>query len=108
VEHKKPARPEAVKHPVVAVAPKPPKPSTGLTSPPPPVSAVYGKLDVNCVPWCQVWIDSAKSARNSPVLGLELAAGPHHLKVVQPESGAQQTRDVAVDANQVARVIIRF
>jgi hypothetical protein len=78
------------------------------TPPPAPVAAVYGKVDINCVPWCQVWIDSAKAARNSPVLGLELAAGPHHLKMVQPESGAQQTRDVAVDANQVSKVIIRF
>jgi tRNA A-37 threonylcarbamoyl transferase component Bud32 len=116
VPEAKPAEP--VRPPVAEVAPpkhldvpkaRKPVPQVVPEARPPllPAAAV-GHLDVNCIPWCQVWIDDATSPRNSPVLGLDLAEGSHKVKVVQPESGVQQVRDVRIQADQTAKAIIRF
>ena len=66
-----------------------------------------GFLDVNCVPWCRIYVDD-KDAVDSPVQGMKLAAGVHRMRVVNPPSGMSREREVTVKANETVKEVIRF
>lgn len=67
-----------------------------------------GVLQVNCIPWCRIYVDGADTGRNSPARDLELPAGPHRLRLVNPPTGAAQEREVDIAADTKTQVIVRF
>jgi hypothetical protein len=79
----------------VATAPVDPKPQTGA-------------LDVNCVPWCKVFIDGRDLKRTSPARGIVLPAGRHALKVLNPDTGLEMERSVTIRAGATAQEVIKF
>lgn len=108
-----PEAPGPVAEPVkVAVAaPLPAEPEVAPPKPRRPRAAApkqFGTLQVNCVPWCRVYIDGADTGKNSPVSDLKLAVGKHKLKVVNPPSGAEREREIEIAADAVKREVVRF
>jgi serine/threonine-protein kinase len=89
-------------------APTPtPKPLPPPEAPKEPAGAP-AKLDVNCIPWCHIYVDGKDTGKNSPAFGLDVAAGPHKVKVINPPTGLMQERDVTCVAGQPTKVVVRF
>jgi hypothetical protein len=81
----------AVQNPVV----EPPRPTRGT-------------LDVNCVPWCQIFIDGKDTGKQSPQMGMSLSAGKHHLKLVNPPTGIEREEEVVIRAGGSTQKIVKF
>ena len=91
----KPTEPAPALVPAVPVKPAEPKPSRGL-------------LDVNCVPWCQIYLDGKDTGRTSPAIGIAVAAGKHRLRVVNTPTGVEQEKDVVIRAGSTTREVVKF
>ena len=106
---------EAVRPSPPTPVPAPPPASGGPTAAPPPKRATVstsiadtGTLDVNCVPWCRVYIDGKDTKLYSPAKGIVLPVGPHKVRLVNPPSRATRELRVQVDAGAAVRRVIRF
>lgn len=75
---------------------------------PPTPKPATGKLDVNCKPWCRVYIDGKDTGKNSPATGLSLSTGRHRIRVVNPDTGLTREKDVTIQAGQNPPILIRF
>ena len=88
------------KHPLrPAIAPPPADRAT---------EAAPGSLDVNCIPWCRVYLDGRDTGLESPALGIELAPGAHRLRVVNPPTGLQRELDVEITSGKPRREVIHL
>lgn len=67
-----------------------------------------GTIDVNCVPWCRIYVDGADTGRNSPAFGLKVSAGKHTLRLVNPPSGMERMRSVEITAGASIKEIVKF
>ncbi|MBS2028653.1 MAG: protein kinase [Deltaproteobacteria bacterium] len=77
----------------------------------PPVAAPPrkgGSLDLNCVPWCEIYVDGKDTGQHSPVKGLMLPAGAHNLRLVNPPSGREQQLELIVKPGEHATQVVRF
>jgi serine/threonine-protein kinase len=74
----------------------------------PPKAAAKGTLDVNCVPWCRIFIDGKDTTRVSPAIGISVAPGKHKLKVVNTPTGIEQEKEITVKAGQTTKEVIKF
>ena len=74
----------------------------------PAPSADPGKLSVNCTPWCHIYLDDQDSGRNSPALGMEVRAGKHRLKVVNPPTGLSREMVIDVAPGETVKQMIRL
>jgi hypothetical protein len=96
---------------LVVVAPRPPA-RHNLKPPPPPADSAaapqVGMLDVNCVPWCHIYLDGTDTGLESPAPGIQLPAGRHRLRVVNPPTGLQRELEVDVAPGKSQRTVIRF
>jgi serine/threonine-protein kinase len=69
---------------------------------------VFGSLQVNCLPWCQIYLDGADTRQVSPSGDIRVAAGRHRLKVVSPTLGRDLERTVTINPGERAREFFRF
>ena len=67
-----------------------------------------GLLDVNCVPWCRIFIDGKDTTRISPAIGISVAAGKHKLRVVNTPTGIEQEKEIVVRAGGTTREVVKF
>ncbi len=88
----------------VAVNPAP----APAPTPPAEVKPTRGLLDVNCVPWCQIFIDGKDTGKTSPLMGFSIPAGKHHLRLVHTPTGVEREEDVVVKAGATTREIVKF
>jgi serine/threonine protein kinase len=63
-----------------------------------PLEPPQGTIDVNCVPWCQIYIDGVDTQRHSPARGIAVKPGKHELRVIHPPSGLAQALTIEVKA----------
>ena len=70
------------------------------------VTLPQGKLNVNAVPWANVWIDGT-AAGETPLANVELTVGSHEIVFRHPQLGEQRLTAV-VKADGVARVSASF
>lgn len=92
-----------------AVQPVPPTPALPpRRSAVPTPAASTGTLDVNCLPWCRVYIDGRDTKLDSPAKGIVLPVGLHRLRLVNPPSGVAREVLVEVSAGATVRRVIRF
>jgi serine/threonine protein kinase len=71
-------------------------------------TADTGTLDINCIPWCRVYIDGRDTKLYSPAKGIVLSIGHHEVRLVNPPSRATRELRVQVDAGAAVRRVIRF
>ncbi len=77
--------------------------------PPPAVPAMrIGTLDINCIPWCHIFIDGTDTGRTSPAKNISLSAGRHELRVVNPLSGLEKEEKIEIKAGKSETKIIYF
>ncbi len=72
-----------------------------------PLPKNHGLLDVNCVPWCRIFLDGKDTGRVSPAVGIPLLAGKHRLKLINT-SGLELVQDVVITKGAVTRQVIMF
>ena len=104
--------------PVVAAPPTPVQPAAAPGVTPPVAAAVVarpadpkparGLLDVNCVPWCQIFLDGKDTGRISPALGIALSAGKHRLRVVNTPTGVEREKEIVIRAGATTREVVKF
>ncbi len=70
--------------------------------------ARYGSVDVNCIPWCKIFVDGRDTKRNSPAKGIKMRTGTRTLKLIHPPSGREQKRRVRVKDKGNPMVLVRF
>ena len=87
-----------------AAGAEPVKPTAPVTSKP----AAKGLLDVNCVPWCRIFIDGKDTTRVSPAIGISVAAGKHTLRVVNTPTGIEQEKEIVIRAGATTREVVKF
>jgi serine/threonine-protein kinase len=88
---------------------EPSKPPVGTARPAKASTAEKtGTLDLNCIPWCHIYVDGNDSNLDSPARGIVLGAGSHRLRVVNPPSGKRQERTVEIKAGRAVQEVIRF
>ncbi|MGC4118598.1 MAG: hypothetical protein QM765_29380 [Myxococcales bacterium] len=109
-----PARAPLAKQPVPAerrpAARPAPAPKVAAAEPSAPKAAAkgVGLLNVNCNPWCHIYVDGADTGRDSPAAGIQLPAGKHKLRVVNPPTAVEQEREVEIVADQTTKMVVRF
>jgi hypothetical protein len=72
------------------------------------VRAGTGTLDLNCVPWCRIYIDGKDANLESPAKAIVLDAGMHRLRVVNPPTGMARELTFDIKAGATAREVVRF
>jgi serine/threonine-protein kinase len=104
---------------LVAVPPPTPPTSDPLpveTKPPvaktPPVKkvapvAAAGKLTLKTTPWSTVYLGKKKLG-DTPLLNVPLPAGKHLLRLVNPESNAENSIEVEIKANETTVKKLKF
>ncbi len=73
-----------------------------------PKQASKGLLDVNCVPWCRIFIDGKDTTRISPAIGISVPVGKHKLRVVNTPTGIEQEREIVVKAGATTKEVVKF
>jgi len=68
----------------------------------------YGTLEVNCVPWCKIFVDGRDIGRNSPAKEIRLSTGRHRLRVINPPTGLSQEQTIQIKKNANTRKVIRL
>ncbi|UCD84911.1 MAG: serine/threonine protein kinase [Deltaproteobacteria bacterium] len=110
-------KPIAEKKPSATIPePSPPQPTkaeTNLPPRPPPapqpkpvVKKEYGFLDINALPWAYVYIDGVKYEKPTPILGLKLTVGEHHLRLLNPYKNLEKELTVEIKKDQTIKKII--
>jgi eukaryotic-like serine/threonine-protein kinase len=64
-------------------------------------------LRINSRPWAQVFVDG-KMVGNTPQMGIQLAAGKHTVKLVNPDMGLQKTFAVSVNNGQTVTKVMNL
>jgi len=64
-----------------------------------------GTLELNCTPWCEVFVDNRR-AGESPLLGVALPAGRHKVRVRNPQLDVSRTLFVEIRAGEVTRQLV--
>lgn len=100
----RPRRTRQPRTPVARPAPLTPPPLPAVET----VAPTYGTLEVNCIPWCRIYIDGVDSELNSPARGIRLTAGRHLVRVTNPPSGKESQRSVTISQDRVTREAFRF
>ncbi len=95
------------------VAPPPTEPDAPVvvaptTTKPIEPKPTKGSLDVNCVPWCRIFLDGKDTGKVSPALGIWLSAGKHRLRVVNTPTGVEQEKDIVIRAGATTREVVKF
>jgi len=67
-----------------------------------------GLLNINCDPWCRVYVDGRDTGKNSPAVGLKFPAGKHRVKVLHQATGMTREKDVVLVAGETRSIKIRF
>ena len=67
-----------------------------------------GTLSVNCLPWCEIRIDGKRIKQTSPLKNYRLLAGPHLVEVVNPPSGAKDSKRVVIKKGKVSLLQFRL
>ncbi len=104
-----PSRP-ARRDPAAARAPRPaPNDSpTGAAATTPagdaPPSEEPARLDVNAIPWAEVWIDGRRVG-DTPLFDVRVAPGPHALELRNPALGASRTLRLDLSAGESREVV---
>jgi tRNA A-37 threonylcarbamoyl transferase component Bud32 len=70
-----------------------------------PLAPRTGTLDLNCTPWCEVFVDQRR-AGESPLLGFALPAGRHKVRVRNPQLGVSRTLSLEIRAGEVTRQLV--
>jgi len=98
-----PSKPAPLKP--VPPKPVPPKPVPPKPVPPKPVppAAATGFLQVNSLPWTEVWL-GPKKLGITPLLGARLPVGKHTIKLVNPGAGISKTLEVTIQAGKTTSV----
>jgi hypothetical protein len=102
------SRPERVsapaprREPPVAVT-SAPRPVAG----PPRVSGASGTLRLNSRPWSQVYVDG-RLIGNTPQMNVQLSAGSHSIKLVNPQLGMTKTLKVKIQNGKVTTKIVEL
>ena len=55
-------------------------------------------------PWAEIWIDGVQHGRNAPARGIQVSAGQHTVRLVNPVLGLEQVRTVNVPADGRAQI----
>ncbi len=76
-----------------------PKPDKGKPAARKPAAKVMGKLSLRTTPWTQVYFGGRKLG-DTPLLNEPLPAGRQMLKLVSPDTGAEQVIEVDIKANE--------
>jgi len=67
---------------------------------------VTGQLSINAIPWARVSIDGIERG-STPLLGIELPAGPsHRVVLVNDVLGANAERAIVLEPGEARRVIV--
>jgi len=74
---------------------------------PRPPQETHGTLSVNAVPWAVVYIDGRKVGE-TPIEGLRLRAGVHHLRLVNTARNRALTVDVEIPPGQPIRRVFEL
>jgi serine/threonine-protein kinase len=64
-----------------------------------------GTLEINCQPWCQIFIDGRDTGKTSPAR-LTVAAGPHALLLSNAPAGLTTRLTVTVGENAVVKKVV--
>ncbi len=67
-----------------------------------------GKLMVNCVPWCRIYLNGRDTQRTSPARDIRLPAGSHELRVVHPPTGMERFEDIVIEPGDETVIVVRF
>jgi serine/threonine-protein kinase len=89
---------------VAASAPSPTTPTASSNEPVPATSAeASARLHIGARPWAEVFIDGRRVGQ-TPISGLPLAPGLHHVRLVNGPLDAQRTIDVRLSAGETRYV----
>ena len=69
--------------------------------------ATYGTLDLLVVPDAKVFVDG-RYVGDTPIEGFKLSAGPHRLRLVNPDRGLSKTLRVTIRAGRTVSKIIQL
>ncbi|MCC7536652.1 MAG: protein kinase [Deltaproteobacteria bacterium] len=73
----------------------------------PTPSGPNGTLQVNAVPWAQVYVDGSLVG-NTPQMGISLRPGPHTVTLVNPEFNFRRSFRVNIEPGQTVRRVVRI
>jgi serine/threonine protein kinase len=107
--------PSPTPRPTGSVAPASTAPAPATTTPEPapaPEPAPEGGTGTLTVAivgggWAHVWVDGVKLDRTAPLSGHTLTAGPHEIRVENPDVGISHTQTVTVEAGGTSTVRVR-
>jgi serine/threonine-protein kinase len=88
--------PKAPPPPVVIIKKEEPK---APPPPPPPTVIAKGELIIIVRPWAKVWVDDKEVGQTPLPSAVSLSAGPHKVRLVNPDLKKDVTRTVTVSAN---------
>jgi hypothetical protein len=71
------------------------------------VATGTGTLQINTVPWSQVYIDG-QLVGNTPQMGLTLRAGTHRVTLVNTDFDIRHTISVEIRAGQTERRVVQL
>jgi hypothetical protein len=66
-----------------------------------------GTLQVNSVPWSQVYVDG-RLIGNTPQMGISLRAGPHRVTLVNPDFDIRHSFSVTIQPGETVRRVERL
>jgi len=70
--------------------------------------APRGRLRIFAEPWAEVWVDGKATNKTTPIDNLELTAGRHRLRLVNPVSGASKELWVDVPAGRAKLLQVKL
>jgi serine/threonine protein kinase len=68
----------------------------------------FGALQVNCLPWCRVFLDGQDTRQVSPTGDIRVPAGRHRVRVISPALGRELERWVVIAPGERARESFQF
>ena len=74
---------------------------------PAPTPTGFGYLDLNASPWATVYIDGRQRGE-TPLQGLRLPAGSHHVKLVNSQLGKTHTLRVLISPGKTLKKVVLF
>ncbi len=85
-------------------------PKTPGPTPTPSAGTATGEgfLNINCLPYCRIYIDGVDTGRDSPAIGLKLSPGKHRLKLVNPPTQMEREVEVVIETDKTLRRVIEF
>jgi serine/threonine-protein kinase len=95
--------PPEVRPDAVSVGPRPSRDATTRPQDVVPPGVVTGRLTVVTIPPTEVYLDGGR-VRDAPFSGLEVAVGPHRLRLVDPSTGREHAENVAIEADRETTV----